>query len=372
MFILLSCILVFLGFRLLVAAYNYYTFPSLRLAACSSNAGLVSVLIPARNEQDKIKRLLDSILLQQGIQYEVIVLDDHSADETYQIAHTFAQRHPKFRVLRGASLPRGWTGKNFACYQLAEAARGRYLLFLDADVVLHPSAISSAVYRMQSKKLSLLSLFSDQQMLTWGEQMTVPLMNYLLLTLLPIRLIRSHADPIFSAACGQFMLFNAEDYQQHQFHRQAKSIVAEDLVIMKMLKRYGKKGEGLIAGGLLQCRMYSGYQDAVDGFSKNFIAPFNNSIPLFLLFLTAVVVGPLLVLASGNLYLISALTLIIVTTRYFSSRLSGQSVVNNILLHPLQMLTLAWIGCLAVQRKLTGSVSWKGRLLVTAGANAKM
>ena len=246
---------------------------------------------------------------------------------------------------------------------------GSYLLFLDADVLLDEGAIESAVGRMDEKQLSLLSLFPQQQTLTLGEMITVPLMNYLLLTLLPLKLIESHTDPIFSAACGQFMLFKASSYHHHQWHKQARGIVSEDLAIMKMLKQNGEKGEGLLCGDLVRCRMYTDFHTATQGFSKNFIAPFNNSIPLFLLFILVVSFCPLLILFAGNKWEILAMVSLIAGTRLLTNKLSGQPA-SHILLHPLQLLSLSYIAVTSINQRLNRSTMWKGRSIPIDSATA--
>jgi glycosyltransferase involved in cell wall biosynthesis len=362
MTIVLSIVFVFLILRFLVAGFNYFSMPKLKASpqVCHER---ISILIPVRNEEQNISTLLNSILAQQYSNYEVVILDDGSADDTFAIADTFAAGKPNFRVIKGLPLKEGWTGKNYACWQLAKEASGDYLLYLDADVRLAPDLLNSAMSRVQTNHLSLLSLFSDQKMNTIGENAVIPLMHYLLLTLLPIRLIFGHSNPIFSAACGQFMLFEANAYRKHQWHYKVRNEVTEDLKIMKLVKEANCMGEGLLANGLISCRMYSGYRDAVNGFSKNFIAPFNDSIPLFVLFLSCIVIGPALVIATLDMYLIILLCAIVLLTRLMTSSLSGQNVWLNALLHPLQMLSLLLIGCLAIQRTSTGTRRWKGRIL---------
>jgi len=360
--LLLIVAFIFLILRLSVAAYNYYTTPVLLKGRCKEKE-LVSILIPARDEERNIGELLKSVLLQKGVSFEIIVLDDHSSDNTKAIALEYAGNYSQVKVMSGKELPIGWTGKNYACHQLAQAASGRYLVFLDADVSIHPELISSAVRQMESKELSLLSLFCRQQTQTFGEKVTVPLMNYLLLTLLPIKLIEGHADPIFSAACGQFMMFKADNYHTYQWHKLARGRITEDLAIMKMLKQADEKGEGLLSDNLMTCRMYTGFGDAVKGFSKNFITPFNDSILLFVLFLSAIMLGPLFILSTENSYLIAAVLLIIGSTRFFTGRLSGESILE-ILLHPFQMFSFFYIGLVAIYRRYTRSVDWKGRTLV--------
>ena len=217
LWILIVISFTFLLMRLIVAGYNYFNAPVL-VSNTFKDSDLLSILIPARNEEGNIGALMDSILQQQQVKYEVIVLDDHSTDRTGAIVKDYASRHPEIKLLQGQLLPEGWTGKNFACYQLAQEATGKYLLFIDADVILEDSLVSTAVGHLKNKSLTLLSLFCQQQTTTFGEKITVPLMNYLLLTLLPLKLIESHADPIFSAACGQFMLFDGANYRTNQWH----------------------------------------------------------------------------------------------------------------------------------------------------------
>jgi glycosyltransferase involved in cell wall biosynthesis len=365
--VLIIITFTFLILRLLVAGYNYFSAPVLNSPPCEESV-LISVLIPARDEENNIRRLLNSLLVQKSVSLEIIVLDDHSRDATKAIVEEYASKNSTIRVLAGQALPEGWTGKNFACFQLAQAASGRYLVFLDADVELHPELISRAIQRMQNKTLSLLSLFCKQRIETFGEKVTVPLMNYLLFTLLPIRLIESHSHPIFSAACGQFMMFTCQNYRRYQWHKQARGRITEDLAIMKLLKQNGEKGEGLLSGNLMACRMYNGFIDAVNGFSKNFITPFNDSIFLFLMFLAVVIIGPILILCSTNPYMIASLIFIIALTRFFTGKLSGEKIWQ-ILLHPFQMSSLLYIGLVSVYRRWTKSVSWKGRTLSVTKAD---
>ncbi|WP_374949552.1 glycosyltransferase [Mucilaginibacter sp.] len=323
---------------------------------------MVSVLIPARDESDNILTLLQSIQLQDYPHYEVIILDDSSSDNTYQLCERFAVGHPKFRVIRGKPLPDGWIGKNYACHQLAKEASGKYLLFLDADEQVSNSLINSAVHRMHLKKLTLLSLFTNQQMITLGEWLVVPLMHYVLINLLPLRLIllvKSNAS--VAAASGQFMFFDAATYRTHQWHGLVKDKVVEDVEIMKAVKAYNCNGEGLLANGMITCRMYKGYTEGLNGFSKNFMAAFNYSIPFFLCYILLVIGGPLLIAATGNWQLIGFTFALIILSRVMISLSAGQNAWYNVILHPLQMLTLMFIAVLAIQKRITKTTMWKGR-----------
>jgi glycosyltransferase involved in cell wall biosynthesis len=358
--IALAIIFFFLILRFAVTLFNFISDPKLRKVN-RMHHDLVSILIPARNEEANILALLQSIKQQDYQDYEVIVLDDDSSDQTYAICERFAAGDSRFRVIKGQPLEQGWLGKTFACHQLAQVAIGKLLLFLDADEQVYNGLINSAVHRITSKNLALLSLFTNQDMRSFGENAVVPLMHYLLLNLLPIRLIYLAKNPSLAAASGQFMLFNADNYRRYRWHELSKDKVVEDVEIMKMVKAEGLKGESLLANGLISCRMYTGYQEAISGFSKNFLAPFNYSIPGFLFYLVLVIGGPLLVISTLNFQLILMMCGLILLTRIMISLSSGQNAVYNSLLHPLQMLSLVFIGFFAIQNHLTNNTTWKGR-----------
>lgn len=361
MIVTIYIVFFFIILRFTVTLFNFISNPKLPHIA-NHYTDLVSILIPARNEAENILTLLRSIHEQDYRDYEVIILDDDSDDDTYAICSQFAAEHPKFRVIKGEPLPKGWMGKNFACHQLAKHARGSFLLFLDADEKVYKSLINSAVHRMYLRNLCLLSLFTNQEMDTLGEHAVVPLMHFLLLNLLPLRLIylvKKRAS--VAAASGQFMLFDAELYHRHEWHQLVKNKVVEDVEIMKTIKAYSYSGEALLANGMISCRMYTNYTDAVNGFSKNFMAPFNYSIPMFLMYIVLVVGGPLLIISTGNLPLISQIIGLIVLTRVMISLSAGQSAWFNLLLHPVQMFNMAVIAFLAIQKHLTKATIWKGR-----------
>jgi glycosyltransferase involved in cell wall biosynthesis len=358
--IAISIIFLFLILRFVVTVFNFVSDPKLRKIK-RGHQELVSILIPARNEEANIIRLLQSIEQQDYQNYEVIVLDDDSSDQTYNLCVAFAANHPQFSVVKGQPLPADWLGKNYACHQLALQARGQYFLFLDADEKIYPGLINSAVHRIQVRKLALLSLFTNQVMDTLGEKLVVPLMHYVLLNLLPIRLIYLSKNPAFAAASGQFMLFDANEYRTHRWHQMAKDRVVEDIEITKMVKTAGLKCESLLANGFITCRMYTGYADAINGFSKNFLAAFNYSVPGFLVYLLILIGGPLLIISTLNLPLIAMMCSLIALSRIMISFLSGQKVWYNVLLHPLQMLSLVVVGIFAIKSHLTKNTLWKGR-----------
>ena len=342
--------------------FNFISNPKLTKSAKKYN-DLVSILIPARNEERNILDLLESIRNQDYTNYEVIILDDHSSDQTYHICSDYADQHKQFKVIRGEVLPVDWLGKNFACWQLAAVSKGRYLIFLDADEIIAEGLINSSIHRMKSNRLSLLSIFTDQLMYTWGERVVVPLMHFLLLNLLPLRLVRLSANPSFSAASGQFMMFDAENYKLNQWHEQVKLKVVEDIEIMRLMKIKGNKAEALLANGYIHCRMYRSLNEAIDGFSKNVFAGFNYNVLGLFFYLLLVVLGPMAIAYFLGIELVLFALSLIILSRIMISLLSGQSVWRNIVLHPLQLLFLVFISVQSVKKYFTKTILWKGRTI---------
>ena len=357
---LLYLIFFFLILRFSVTLFNFISNPKLTSSG-KHYSDLVSILIPARNEEEDIITLLQSIKNQNYTNYEVLVLDDNSTDETYSICADFCKTDSRFQVLIGETLPEGWLGKNFACCQLAKAAEGKYLMFLDADDEIKNGLIDNAIHRMKIRGLSLLSLFTNQVTLTLGEKLVVPLMHFLLLNLLPLRLVRLSPNPAFSAASGQFMLFEAKNYREYQWHDQVKNKVVEDIEIMKLVKTCGLNGEALLANGFIFCRMYRGFNEAVAGFSKNLLAGFGNSIIGSSLYMLLILAGPIIIFFNMSSMLLVVAISLIVLVRIMIAFLSGQNAIHNVLLHPLQILVLIWVFFVSLYKYFTNSVSWKGR-----------
>lgn len=360
--ILIYLIYFFLILRFTVTLFNFISNPKLTKTG-KKYTDRVSILIPARDEERNIIDLLESIRDQDYQNFEVIVLDDHSSDQTFKLCVDFCEGDQRFKVVKGNDLPKDWLGKNYACSQLAAMAKGEYLIFLDADETIAEGLINNSIHRMKLNKLSLLSIFTDQVTVTLGERLVVPLMHFLLLNLLPLRLVRLSANPSFSAASGQFMMFDVDNYKTNQWHEQVKGKVVEDIEIMRLIKVNGYKAEALLANGYIHCRMYRSLTEAVEGFSKNFFAGFNYNVFGLFLYLFLVVLGPLAITYFLGIELVMFALSLIVLSRVMISLLSGQSVWRNLLLHPFQLLCMVFISVQSVKKHFTKTILWKGRII---------
>ncbi|MEE4177660.1 MAG: glycosyltransferase [Bacteroides sp.] len=350
----------FLVLRLLVALTNLLTRQWLHPDQPEDNA-LVSVLIPARNEERNIGKLLESLGRQDYPQLEILIYDDLSTDQTARLVEECAKKDSRIRLLPGKGLPQGWLGKNHACHQLAREAKGDYLLFIDADVTAESKLISQALAHLQKHKLSLLSIFPQQMMHTLGERLTVPLMNWILVSLLPLIFTRISSWTSFSAANGQFMLFHAKTYRKHHFHQMVRSQKVEDIIIFRKLKKLGLRGHTILSNGQVKCRMYTSFREALQGFSKNVFEFFGNSILLtvFMALLTTFGFVPVY-LALGTEFALAWLAGAILL-RAMAAFASRQNVVQTIVLLPFQQLAFFVVIIEAIRVRIRGKSSWKGR-----------
>ena len=326
-----------------------------------ANFPKMSVLIPARNEEAVLGRLLDSLEKQDYPDFEVIVCDDHSSDNTEEILNGIAGEDERFHWFLGEKLPADWLGKNFACHQLAQKASGKYLIFLDADVELSPDAITKAVAFFQEKDLSLLSIFPQQKMESLAEWLTVPVMNWILQSLLPMILVQKTKLPSLSAANGQMMMFDTENYRTHQWHSRVKNQNVEDIRLARMMKAEGFQIAVLLGNNDVFCRMYNNFNDAVVGFSRNIHEYFGGRRAIMLAFWFIVCFGPFIVFFATGWTIFGLFVLLFFANRLFVAAANRQNVFMSVLLHPLQMISFTAVVFYNIFRRIKKETTWKGR-----------
>lgn len=260
---------------------------------------LVSILVPARNESRRIVACLGSLLAQDYPRFELLLLDDNSEDNTAALARALAPPD-SLRILSGAPLPDGWTGKSWACHQLAAAARGDYLLFTDADTVHAPEALSAVVSHARETGAALLSAWPRQITGTWSERAVIPLVYVLLLGALPhYVLVRLQNYPHYArwtsphwlealgAANGQFMLFTRAGYDAIGGHEAVRDHLVEDVALGRRVAARTALGLKLVncdGSRLVNCRMYASFAEVWEGFTKNLRAAFSDSGAAFWIF----------------------------------------------------------------------------------------
>ena len=354
--------ILFLLMRILVALVNLLTRTWPKVPDPVQWPG-VSVLIPARNEADRIGQLLDDLSRQDYPDFSVCVYDDHSEDNTLDVLKHWTDRDPRFGYIQGGPLPKGWLGKNHACFQLAARARGKYYLFLDADVKIQPGLIRRLIMISLHFRLGLLSVFPRQIMHSLSEKLVVPLMNWVLVGLLPLRMTMYSSRSSLSAANGQCMLFDAEAYKTHQFHSHFRKSKTEDIHIARFMKQKGFRLLTLLGNDSISCRMYSGFWEAVNGFAKNVREYFGGSRFTTIAYLLLTSLAPFVVWTSFGCVAMALYLWGVLLLKFLIALASRQNPWLNAMLTPLQHLAFALVVMRSLYLDITGKTLWKGRAL---------
>ncbi len=353
-------LLLLVVIRFLVVVLNFITRPILPEGKVQGKP-LVSVLIPARDEGKNIGLLLSGITRQTYSNIEILVYDDQSSDETASIVQRFTHEEPRLRLISGSDKPIGWVGKNYACHCLAQAAKGDFFLFLDADVDVTPAFVENALAYMQRKRLNLFSMFPRQELKSFGEKLVVPSMNWILLSMLFLRLIRWSRRRSLAAANGQMMMFDAQQYRLNLWHQQVMGTPVEDIAISRLIKRNRLRMATLLGTNDISCRMYGSYSEAINGFTKNVKGFFGGSIVATLLFALFETVAPVIAILGLPFPLAFLFFFAWISSRMLVARLSEQSVLINVLLWPLQQVAFLHLVYKAANYAITKKLTWKGR-----------
>ena len=344
-------------------------------------APLVSVVVPARNEQRNIERCVRSVLATRYPSLEVIVVNDHSTDETGAIARAIARDDARVTVIDAPDLPADWFGKQWACATGERVARGKLLLFTDADTRHEPELLPRAVNALRDRDAHLLSVAGHQEMHSFWERIVQPQM----FALLSMRYggtehvseARRAEDVI---ANGQFILVRRDAYLAVGGHALVRDRVAEDMALAQEFFRAGRRVVLMLALRLFSTHMYASLREVVDGWRKNIFAGGRHAAlggragrgayPALLLAIPLVGLAPpiaLLVCATGALssaWLVWSSIVVGISLVFWAAiyRFMRQSIVYA-LLYPLGFATLFYIAAGAVFRGQR--VEWKDRTYVS-------
>lgn len=352
---------------LITSIINSFTGPYISNDYGDSELDLVSMLVPARNEEKNIKKVIESLQNQKYPNFEIIILDDNSSDKTYEIAKSYANNDDRIKVIKGTELPNNWLGKNWACKQLADVSKGKFLIFTDADNFHNENAIINTVAKMKKYNLNLLSAFPEQKTITFPEKLIIPVIDLIIYSGLILWTTYFVKLPAFAAANGQWIAFDRNSYFELNGHEAVKTEIVEDVALSRHFKKNGKRiltcsGKNMIFG-----RMYSSFSEIWNGLSKNVFGLTDfKSIPFFILLIVLFVstVLPYLLLASG--YFIE-LSLIVIALNMLWRLILAINYKHNILisliLHPISMLVFILIGINSFTKSKYGSVKWKDRVI---------
>lgn len=355
-------LLIFNLLFLFISMYNFFTAPKLQCKKAFNDNTFLSVLIPARNEEKNIGNILSDLINQSYKNFEVIVLNDNSIDATEEIIKSFTQKDKRIKLINGKEIPEGWLGKNYACHQLSQQANGDLFLFIDADVLLSKYALESVLKTFEEKKIKMLSVFPTQIIQNISTYLVTPMMNWILLTFLPLKKVYSSKMKSFVAANGQLILIDRNTYFKIGGHESVKDKIVEDMELARKIKSLDLKMMTLLGNNVVSCKMYSSFKDAFNGFSKNFYSGFNTNPILFsllLIFIQMVFILPTFLVLFDFKFILPVF--LIVVSRIFISYISNQNILINTLLHPLQIIIVFLVGINSMMISYLGKTEWKGR-----------
>ncbi len=331
----------------------------------------VSVIIPARDEEANIGPCLDSVLSQDHPELEVIVLDDASSDATADIVGSRLE-DPRLRLIRGqGEPPKDWLGKAWALQRAQGQASRPWLLFLDADVTLHPLALSRAMDYAISHELDLLSGLGRLEARGFWENLLQPVVGGLILAGNDLSQVNDPDRPEKAMANGQFLLFRREAYDRIGGHQAVKNNVLDDVGLAKTVKKEGLRFHLVFMRDLFSCRMYRGLAEIWQGWRKNLFAGMNHSwlsVALVCTGLFAMGLLPLILLILGLTGVVAvewaawggALLLLSLAARFYMDRVFQQPAIMG-LLQPLAFLLLIMLILDSALAASTGRARWKGR-----------
>ena len=357
----------------MISLLNWLAFPVLQETDAHSFSR-VSVLIPARNEANKIASAIRDLLRQTHPHFELLVLDDLSEDGTALAVQECAAGDRRLRVLQGSPPPPGWLGKAWACQQLAAQANGEILIFCDADVGWHRTAVNVLLREMDRCGADMLAVFPTQRTESWSERLCVPLIAYTIHAYLPVHAVHHLPFPQFAAANGQCIAFRRQAYIRVGGHAAVRNNVLEDIGLARLTKRAGLRLRLAEAGGLVTCRMYCDWRSVRDGFAKNILAGFGGPSGLLAstVFHWLIFISPWVFLVSGfagagvpgHPWWPTLLILVGIAVRGLSAWRSGQRVLDALWL-PASVLMMTCIAGQALWWQLRyGGPLWKGRRAV--------
>jgi len=337
---------------LIITVANVINMRVVGIKGATSVGETVDVLIPMRNEEENVEGCLKSVLNSELLDVsKVFVLDDGSSDSTAELIGQF-----KVDKLSGTQPPTGWLGKVWACHNLAQVGSGKYLVFVDADVRLHPYAIASSITKMNKFGWDFISPYPRQISGSFLEKLIQPLLQWSWLASVPLRIAEKFPNRSMTIANGQFFIVKRSAYNASGGHAAIPDEVLDDLELARLLISKGFKGGVADGSAVASCRMYKSNSQLIDGYTKSlwkaFGGQFGTLLAIFLLYFTGI--SPYIGIGAPATFIFLSRVLAAIKTR---------SNPVYAFLHPISILILLYLIVLSSIRKSRGTLQWRGRAI---------
>jgi glycosyltransferase involved in cell wall biosynthesis len=315
--------------------------------ASDSECPRISILLAARDEEEKLPAALATLMEINYPNLEVIAVDDRSQDSTGQILDEFAATHSRLRVVHVAQLPAGWLGKPHALQKAYEAATGEWLLFTDADVHFKPDVLRRAVAFAKQQDLDHLSLFCDVEMVGFWEMALITFFVAVFHLATNPRLVGNHGSP-FYVGIGAFQLLKRSTYEACGTHRRLAMEVIDDMKLGKVVKRSGFHSGVVIAQDSVVVRWHDGIGNLTRGVTKNFFAAFGYNLGFVAAGISSLLllnVAPFLgiIFGHGWIRIFAAIALVIAICFYGGTAASMRVSPLYSLTYPLGAVLLSYM-----------------------------
>jgi glycosyltransferase involved in cell wall biosynthesis len=360
------------------------------LLTCNDTSSLnatVDILIPARNEETSIQTCVRAALNQSHVSnVRVVVLNDNSTDHTLEQLHALraelthlttdsaselpiesnTPHHERLVVINSTDEPQdGWLGKTWACARLANTSTAEYLVFIDADVVLSPTAVVSAINALNSSDMHVISPYPRQVTHGLLGRLIQPLLQWSWLTTVPLKLARSTTRPSLAVANGQFLVCRRLDYETVGGHASVKSAVLDDIELLRSFYKAGLNGTVVDGTHIATCTMYETDRDLINGYAKSLWTAFGGAVGscATIAFLKFVYVWPLFAIVTADWKLGVSALLAGVVGRIIVAARTKQHVLPDVALHSLSIIAFGLLNTLSWWRHFRHHNQWKGRAL---------
>jgi chlorobactene glucosyltransferase len=231
------------------------------------NPPLISIIIPSRNEEKRIGKCIETLKNQNYSNLEIIIVDD-STDNTVNVIKKIAGKDSRFKIIKQEKLPPGWVGKPFAVQQGTKIARGKWLLFIDADTYYDPKIVEKALEHVMNEKLDMLSLVPQHLCESFWEKVIQPIPLAMLPAISPLAKVNDPESNV-ATAFGPFILINKSVFEKVDGYESIKNKIADDAELANLIKTSGYKLGLANAQSLMKIRMYENFSDIWTGWSKN-------------------------------------------------------------------------------------------------------
>ena len=352
------------------------------LTNLKDKAPLVSVLVPARNEEKNIDRCVNSLLEQSYSNIEVIILDDDSSDNTYFISNEISKSDSRVSVIKGKEIPKGWLGKNWACHQLSQKATGKFFLFIDSDTKLKPNLIFDSIKMHINEDLDLLTLFPNRKTSTFIDKIISVTIGWMIFSWIPIFLVNTSKLPFLSAAFGQFLLFKKDSYMLIGGHQTIKTEILDDFELGRNISRNKLKLKMINGVKGIDTFSYDTEREALKGFSKTIFPFFYQSligflILVFLFFSMTFIPFLIIFVEFFNITLneskesLIILTWFLLSSSWILAALRSKQSILLAVLFPFAMLITSIVGFYSVISFFLENIHWKNRNIIFQKENKK-